>query len=58
MSQPVVLFIQDPAAATEETEEEAYVFTVSTDGGEPVKVSDDVSFLCNSVGYTHLFEWR
>lgn len=52
------MFIQDPAAAEEETEEAAYVFTVSTDGGEPVKVSSDVSFLCGSVGYTHLLEWR
>lgn len=52
------MFIQDPAAAEEETEEAAYVFTVSTDGGEPVKVSSDVSFLCDSVGYTHLLEWR
>ena len=51
-------FLSSLRTLARDSDNAAYVFTVSTDGGEPVKVSSDVSFLCDSVGYTHLLEWR
>ena len=36
----------------------AYVFVVPSKGGDPKKVSDDLSFICRTVSFCYLLEWR
>ena len=53
-----VAFLSSLRTLAPDADYNAYVFLVSTGGGEPVKVSSDVKFRCNAVSDDHLLEWR